>query len=461
MGQIKRYNQSAFPGAAAYAELHARSAFSMLDGAALPETLARRAAELGLSAIALTDLDDVGGAVRFAEACAEHGVRPIFGAELSLAEAGRAPVVLLCEDLEGWSNLCTLITRARADSPRGEPASSLERLAARARGLVCLGGGTEGAVARSPALAGPLAEIFAGRFYLEVHDHARHDDARRGAETIALARRLGVPWVVTSDARHASHDDKLVHDALRCLLHERTLASAGELLFPNASRRVRSPSALASIFAGAPEGLARTLEVAERAALDLVRDARFSLPQFQFTDGTVAGDDHLAALAREGLRERGSTSAHEAQLAHELAVVRRLGLAGFFLVVWDLVRFARSRAILAQGRGSAANSVLCYALGITAVDPVRGGLLFERFLSEGRAGAPDVDLDVAHRDREEVLQYLYARWGREHAAMVCETIAWRAKSAVRDAARVLGLSAELGDRLAREVASAVAHDGPR
>ncbi|MGE0786439.1 MAG: DNA polymerase III subunit alpha [Sandaracinaceae bacterium] len=446
-----------------YVELHARSAFSMLDGASLPETLAERAAGLGIGALALTDLDDLGGAVRFSEACAEHGVRPIFGAELTLESGGS--LVLLCEDRRGWRNLSALISQAR-ERPRGVPAVSLDALAARADGLVCLGGSRDGpldaARARGAdderALAGALAEIFARRFYVEVNDHALIEDVDRTRACLDLARRLDLPWVVAADARHALARDKIVHDTLRCLKHRCTLDQAGDLLFPNDARRLRSPAEIARAFRDAPEGVWRTLEVAERCRFAL-SELRPTLPRFDVDDP----DAFLAARVLDGARRRYGarfTDAHRAQIDHELDVIRRLGLAGYFLIVWDIMRFARTRGVMGQGRGSAANSVVCYCLEITCVDPIAGGLLFERFLSEGREEPPDIDVDLAHQDRERVLAYVYERYGRSHAAMVCTVVRWRARSAVRDAARVLGLPQEIADRLAAEVGPSVPTDGP-
>ncbi|MGF1469645.1 MAG: DNA polymerase III subunit alpha [Sandaracinaceae bacterium] len=455
------------PGAA-YVELHARSAFSFLDGASRPEDLARHAADLGLTALALTDLDDLGGVVRFDEGCREHGVRPVFGAELTLREpAGpEGRVVLLVESATGWANLSTLITRARLDRPRGEPGVPFEVLAAHAAGLVCLDGGREGALAgleadRAAARAGRLAEVFADRFYLEVHDHALLADVAVTRARLALARRLALPWVVTGDVRHARARDKAVHDALLCLKHRTTLDAAGDLLFPNDARRLRSPSEVARAWREEPAGVWRTVEVADRCRFRL-RELRPTLPRFPLPAGAKDADGLLETRVLEGARRRYGrpTDRHRQQLRHELEVIRRLGLAGYFLIVDDVVRFARARGILAQGRGSAANSAVCYCLGITAVDPVGHELLFERFLSEGRGEPPDIDLDLAHQEREAVLQYVYERYGREHAAMVCTVITWRARSAVRDAARVLGLPAEVGDRLAREVGRPVPTAGP-
>ncbi len=444
-----------------YVELHARSAFSFLDGASTPEQLARRAVEVGLDTLALTDLDDVGGSVRFAEACRREGLRPIFGAEVTLDRGGT--LVLLCESLKGWESLTRLITDARREA-RGWPQTSLDRLA-QTRGLVCLSGGRGGAVERSNdpyALAGTLHEIFGDAFYLEASDHALVEDVARTCRLLDLAKRLGVPWLVSSDVRHAAPQDKPIHDALVCLKHRVSLDEAGDRLFPNDARHLHAPSSVHRRWQGNPAGVLRTLEVAERCRFRLLDDLRPRLPRFPLPEGVADGDALLETLARKGFRRRypRPTDIHEAQLRRELDLIRDLGLAGYFLIVHDIVRFASERDILVQGRGSAANSVVCYCLGITAVDPIGFDLLFERFLSEGRGEPPDIDIDIAHHDREDVLQYVYDRYGRDHAAMVCETITWRGKSTVRDAARALGFPPQLGDALARQVGHTIPGDAP-
>ncbi|NOY94081.1 MAG: DNA polymerase III subunit alpha, partial [Deltaproteobacteria bacterium] len=450
-----------------YVELHTHSAFSFFDGSATPEALVRRASELGLSSVALTDRDDLGGVVRFASSCEDAGVVPIVGAEVSLD--GHGCVVLLAQDACGYRNLSGLITRGRMQSERGLPSVGLHALDAHHGGLVCLSGGREGRLewlrdrrgARASfELAGQLAEIFEGAFYLELNDHGLNEDVRRAQDTLALARRLDLPWLVTGDVRYARADDKAIHDALICIAQQTSLPEAGDRLFPSAGRRLRSAREMRQLFRHAPEGVTRTLEVAERCRFRLLEDLRPGLPRFPLPRGVKDGDALLRALVEEGLRRRypKTTTRHRAQVEHELTTIRHLELAGYFLIVHDIVRFARSVDVLVQGRGSAANSVVCYCLGITSVDPIGLDLLFERFLSEGRSEPPDIDLDIAHQRREEVLQYVYDRYGRDHAAMVAETITYRAKSAVRDAARVVGLPLDVANRLAKEVGHRVATD---
>lgn len=483
----------------AYAELHCHSTFSLLDGASDPERLVERAVALGLTALALTDHDDVGGAVRFATAARTAGLPGLLGAELTVdvpLPAGmsataahalparvtaadgtsrlRTHLVCLAESREGWGSLCTLITRARLDHPRGEPRVTLEQLAENARGLFALTGCPRGWVPQLLALGGPhavggagatltraeatrlardaagtLAGIFDRRLAIECWDHALPEERALVAELIPLARALDLPWVVTNDVHYALPRGRIAHDVLCALRHGATLDQMGTRLRPNGEWYLKGAAQLAARWAGHEEGLAATLAVAERCAFRL-EALKPALPRFPLPGG-VGEDEYLERLVEAGAQERWGwrrTAKHDRQIAHELTLIAKLGLSGYFLIVWDIVRFARREGILCQGRGSAANSAVCYCLGITAVDPIKLELLFERFLSEERAEAPDIDIDFAHRERERVLQYVYARYGREHAAMVCEHITWRGRSAVRDAARVLGFSPEQAGVLA-------------
>ena len=454
-----------------YAELHCHSCFSLLDGAALPEVLVARAMELGLAALALTDHDDLGGAVRFASAAREVGLPGLIGAELTVAIPHRGddgtPLLthlpLLAESRDGYANLATLITLARADAARrGEPSVSLDQLASHASGLFALTGCPRGWVATLAArgdmdgsceAAAMLIDIFDRRVAIECWDHGLLEERDTTRRLIDVARALDIPWVVTNDVHYARARDRIVHDVLACLRHQRPLDQMGTRLRPNGEWYLKGAAQIARRWRGNLDGVRATIAIAERCAFRL-DDLRPMLPAFPLPAG-VSDDEYLARLVEQGARERWGppnterrTAAHDKQLAHELTLVGKLGLAGYFLIVWDIVRFARREGILCQGRGSAANSAVCYCLGITAVDPIRLGLLFERFLSEERSEAPDIDIDFAHRERERVLQYVYERYGRDHAAMVCEQITYRGKSAVRDAARVLGFSVEQADSLA-------------
>jgi len=476
-----------------YAELHCHSGFSLLDGASNPEDLLARAAALGMPAVALTDHDDFGGAVRWAEAGAEHGVAAIIGVELTVGTrresddrssrpaappdhcapvrpcvrasvrpcAGAPPshLTLLAMTDAGYANLSRLVTLARSGE-RGAPAATWDAVAQHTEGVFCLTGCPHGDVPQLLARGdeagarerlGWLANVFGGNVAVECWDHALASERAVVPELIALAGALDLPWLVTNDVHYATPKGRLVHDVLTCLRHGTTLDQAGTLLRPNGEWYLRRPERLAHRWRHYPEGLAATLAVAERCTFRMGHLTP-ALPAFPTPPG-VNADEYLASLVAGGARERYGdrlTERHRRQLRHELAVIQRVGLADYFLIVWDIVREANRLGVLAQGRGSAANSAVCYCLGITAVDPIGMELLFERFLSEDRREPPDIDVDFAHRDREQIIQYVYRRYGRDHAAMVCEAICFRGRSAVRDAARVLGFSVQQAERLADE-----------
>ncbi len=482
-----------------YIELHCHSVFSLLDGASEPEELVARAVALGMPALALTDHDDLGGAVRFAQAARELDLAGILGAELTV-HVGNEPthLVLLAESREGYGNLSTLITRGRMDTTRGDPAVTLDTLARHTRGLYALSGCPSGWVpqrlaagdrAGATEAVATLLDLFGGALAIECWDHRLPEEQALVRQLIPLARSFNIPWVVTNDVHYAMPRGRLVHDVLTAIRHQKQLDEMGTRLRPNGEWYLRSADQMRRRWQLDDAGLRNTLGIAERCTFRL-EDLKPALPDFPLPPGVTA-DDYLYQLVMQGANERirpeargqrpeerpmiknqrsGNTTIHDSrftihqlpqryqeQIDHELALIRKLGLAGYFLIVWDIVRFARRTGVLCQGRGSAANSVVCYCLGITAIDPVKMELLFERFLSEERREAPDIDIDFAHRDREEVLQYVYQRYGREHAAMVCEHITFRGRSAVRDAARVLGFSVEqanvlstLADRFSAE-----------
>jgi error-prone DNA polymerase len=445
-----------------YTELHCHSGFSLGDGASTPESLAARAAELGYCALALTDHDDVGGMVRFSRACEEAGVRPIPGVELTLADGSH--LTLLAEDERGWRNLSSLVSQGRTGSPRGRPGVPVDDLAARAAGLVALSGCLRGRVpallreeryAEARVAAGTFRDIFGERFHLELWDHRTHAEASLCADLLDVARALEIPWTVTHDVHYAEAAQRRVHDLLVANRLGLTLAEAERrgVLRPSAEWCLQPPTLMAERWRALPEGIRRTQEVAERCRFRLL-DLRPAPPCFPLPAAWPDADAYLAHLARDGLRQRlGRLSPrHQRQLDHELATIRQLGIADHFLIVWDICRFARESGILCQGRGSAANSLVCYALRVTAVDPVAHDLLFERFVSVERPEPPDIDIDFAADEaRERVLQYVYARYGRAHAAMVCTHVEFRGRSAIREAMRGLGFPAKTADRLAKQL----------
>ncbi len=450
-----------------YAELHAHSCFSLLDGAALPEVLVARAKELGLHALAITDHDELGGSVRFATAAREAELDGIIGAELTVQVGDgddelMTHLPLLAETREGYGNLSTLVTLGRKQA-RGSPFVTLDQLASHARGLFALTGcprgwvptlATAGQMDAACEAAANLMDIFGrDRIAIECWDHGLPEERETTSRLIDIAQALEIPWVVTNDVHYARARDRMVHDVLVSLRHKLPLDQMGTRLRPNSEWYLKGAAQVMRRWRHAPQGVHATIDIADRCRFRLDQ-LEPTLPEFALPHG-VSANEYLARLVEHGAHERWGdpgtahrTAAHDTQLAHELSLIAKLGLAGYFLIVWDIVRFARRKGILCQGRGSAANSAVCYCLGITAVDPIKLQLLFERFLSEERTEAPDIDIDFAHREREDVLQYVYEKYGREHAAMVCEQITYRGRSAVRDAARVLGFSVEQADSLA-------------
>ncbi|MCS5626828.1 MAG: PHP domain-containing protein, partial [Planctomycetes bacterium] len=433
-----------------YIELGVRSAFSFLEGSSLPEDLVGRAAALDHSALALADTDGLTGAPRFHKSALAFGLRSMIGARVTLQGVGRrrrktdpppasGPVMLLVKDRRGYRNLCRILTQGHASYEKPWSRVQSQSLREHASGLICL--------VRDPPLAAPMRDIFAADAFVELWRHADPDEERLNRMLLAT----DLPPVATGDVRHASPKGKRLLDALTCLRHGVKLAEAGRLLLPNAERQLHSPAEMAERFSDLPEALNHTLAIAERCEFALC-DLGYEFPDFPLGTGeTPAGK--LRDLVQTGARERagGRISAKaRRQIDHELAMIHRLGLEGYFLIVWDIVRECRSRGILAQGRGSAANSLVCYALGITAIDPIRYELLFERFLSEERGEWPDIDIDLPSGDRrEEILQYVYQRYGPHGAGMTANVISYRPRSAVREMGKVLGLAVEQIDRLAK------------
>lgn len=429
-------------------ELRARSAFSFDDGVLAPEAVAETAVALGYDTVALCDTADLGGAVRFALAAERQGLRPLVGGALRVDDA---EVVLLPTGPQGWRHLVTLVTRARLLAPRGRPAVAFANVAARADDLLALVGGPLGPVARAWRAGGPAAarralarwrEAFGDRLAVDLHLHPSGPlaAATQGALRTA-AEALGVLWTVAHEPRYRDAAGRLAHDlrtALRLGLPYALALRRGRLR-PHGDWTWRRPAEIALRARGLEAGLDASRALAERAAFHLAW-LRPPLPRFPVADE----DAFLRARVEEGARERWGrlTDRHRARLEHELAVIRRLGYAGFFLLMWEICREARARGILCQGRGSAANSAVAYCLGITAIDPVRHGLLFERFLSEARADggteAPDIDVDFEAHRREEMLAYVYARYGRERAALTATTQLYHGPSAAADLLRALG-----------------------
>jgi error-prone DNA polymerase len=446
-----------------FVELHAQSAFSFLEGAEQPETIAQEAARRGMSAVALVDRDGVYGAARFHRAAVDAGIRALLGSELTLADGARLP--LLVEDREGWQNLCRVITAAKLGAPKGRTALTLQNLAPYAAGLVCLTGGARGPLAaavrrgdRESARRGldRLIGIFGrANTFVEVQRHFDRAQERDLERLVTLAREARVPLLATNQPLYARPGGRAVADVFTCLREKTDLDHAGRRLLASNERRLRDAGEMREAFHDLPEAVAVSSELALRLGFTL-KDLGYRFPEFPLPPGS-SPLAHLRDLTARGVRARYGAHGPLAQRArrqveHELAMIGRLDLAGYFLIVWDIVEFCRTHDILVQGRGSAANSAVCYALGITAVDPVGMELLFERFLSESRGEWPDIDLDLPSGERRErVIQYVYQRYGRLGAGMTANVISYRGRSAAREVGKVLGLPAEMQDRLARLV----------
>lgn len=443
----------------AYAELHCWSNFTFLQGAAHPEELVDCAASLNLRALALTDRDGLYGSVRFSKAAKSAGLDAVCGSELSMEDGSR--LVLLIQNETGYAHLVELISVAQMRGTKCDARLRLEDLSSRTDGLFALSGGTGGAIERAIIAGEPeraaqsaqtLRDLFPGRFYLELQHHLRPEDACLVKRMVQLAQRLQIPYVATNGVVYAVREDARLADVLTCVKHKTTLQKAGMLLRSNAEFYLKSPSMMARVFSPYPQAIRNTIEIAERCTFRL-ETLRGQFPTFALPEGETSAQTYLRTLVCRGAKERYGRpldSKVERQLEYELGIIARLDLAGYFLIVWDIVRAAAELNVLCQGRGSAANSAVCYALGITAVDPVGGGLLFERFLSEERREVPDIDIDFAHQDRERIIQYVYNRYGREHAAMAAEVITYRTRSALRDVGKALGLSVAQVDQVVRE-----------
>jgi error-prone DNA polymerase len=446
--------------AAGYAELHCWSNFTFLQGGSHPEELVERAVELGLGALALTDRDGLYGTVRFAAHARTLGLAAIVGSELTFEDGTR--IVLLVEDRRGYTHLCDLISAAQMRGRKGDARLRIDDLEGRTGGLIALSGGSFGRVeralaedrTRALAEARHLHALFAGDFYIELQQHLTAEETRRNLQLVQLAHDAGVDLVATNGAAYARKEHAPLADALNCVKHKTNLEQARTdyRLRANTEYYLKSAAQMRRLFSAYPAAVDRSVELARRCAFRLER-LTGQFPLFP-VPGEKTPQTYLRELVYAGAAGRYPLPLAPRvvqQLEHELAVIAKMGLAGYFLIVWDIVRAAHELKVLCQGRGSAANSAVCYALGITAVDPIGMELLFERFMSEERDEIPDIDIDFAHQDRERVIQYVYDRYGRANAAMVAEVITYHARSALRDLGKALGLSLEQVDAVAREV----------
>jgi error-prone DNA polymerase len=464
-----------------YVELHARSAFSFLEGASLPEVLIQQAAHLEMPAMALLDRNGVYGAPRFHMEAQKRGVRAHIGAELAVSDLGQrlrpatylphqhpaesVRLPLLAESRIGYQNLCRLITRFKLrESTKAEGSALTSDFEEYSEGLVCLTGGGEGPLAAALADGGydaaqqtveRLVNIFGPRnVYVELQRHFDREEEHRNRAAIRIARSLNLPLLATGGINYATQYEREVLDVFTCIRHGATLDTAGRLLTMNAERYLRSAREMRQLFYDYPDAISNTRELSARLQFELT-GLGYEFPAYPVSSGETM-DSFLRKRVEEGMRRRYVPKNDPAlyakatqQAERELRLIKRLGLAGYFLIVWDIVRFCKDNGILIQGRGSAANSVVCYALEITIVDSVGLDLLFERFLSEERGEWPDIDLDLpSETDRERAIQYVYQRYGELGAAMTANVTTYRNRSASREAGKALGFDQETAGRLA-------------
>jgi len=440
-----------------YTELHARSAFSFLEGASVPEEMATACARQGMSAMAVLDRDGVYGAPRFYLAAKKSSVKAHIGAEATSAWGWRYP--LLVESREGYQNLCRLITRMKLRARKGEGHVEREELADLHAGLICLTGGEEGPLAAALQQGGvaqgtecvrQLCDLFGRKnVYVELQRHYGREEEARNQAAVEIARKLSLPLLATNGVCHATPDERELLDVFTCIRHHRVLATAGRLLCRNSERHLKSPAEMERLFADLPEAIANTQKLSSRLEFAL-NDLGYEFPKYPVPEGS-SQMQFLRERTYEGVISRYGSENEKVrkQIDRELALIEKLDLPGYFLIVWDIVRFCREKNILVQGRGSAANSAVCYALGITAVDPVGMELLFERFLSEERGEWPDIDLDLPSGDqRERAIQYVYERYGKLGAAMTANVISYRGRSAAREIGKALSFDPETLGRLA-------------
>jgi error-prone DNA polymerase len=425
--------------------MRASSAFSFLDGASLPEDLIATAAERGVPAMALVDRNGVYGAPRFYTAAKKAGVRALVGAELEMD--GEQRISLLVGNRTGYKNLCKLITAGAMGKPKGEARYTWELIEQYAEGLHCL-------TRDDPEVVDRIAGIFQGRTHLELQRHRIREEEHRNQTLMALARRMRLPLIATNGVRYARPENKELHDVLTCIREGQNVDNAGRLLGANRERHIKSAEEMSALFADLPAAIDHAWELSN--ALDFtLADLGYQFPDYPLP----AGETSMSFLRKISWnaamsRFRPFEERAQRQIEKELNMIEKLDLPGYFLIVWDIVQFCNREKILVQGRGSAANSAVCYALGITAVDPVKMELLFERFLSEERGEWPDIDLDLPSGDqREKVIQHVYAKYGVHGSAMTANVITYRDRSAAREVGKALGYSLEQVDKLSKCVST--------
>ncbi len=429
-----------------YAELRCRTNYSFLEGASHPDELVSRAAELGLAALAITDRNSVAGVVRAHVAAREAGLKLLIGSEITPTDG--TPLVLLATDRAAYGRLCRLITRGRRRADKGACLLTVDDVAEHADGLLACVPLRPVIDCGSHDMPGRYRDIFADRCYALAEQHGGPHDRMLLHRMKRLAEQGGLPLVAANDVHYHDARRQPLQDVITAIRHGCRVDELGGRRFPNAERRLKSADEMRRLFADFPEAVERTQEVADRCRFSL-EELRYEYPEELCPEGREPFE-YLQELTWQGAAVRypdGIPERVRNLLRHELSLIRELRYESYFLTVWDLVRFARERRILCQGRGSAANSAVCYCLGVTAVDPDRFETLFERFISRERNEPPDIDIDFEHERREEVIQYIYRRYGRERAGMTATVITYRTRSAIRDVGKALGFSLDCIRRL--------------
>jgi error-prone DNA polymerase len=441
-----------------YCELHTRSAFSFLSSGSQPQRLIDRAAEVGLGTIALLDRDTVAGAVRFHFEAKECGIKPIIGSEITMDDGSLLPLVPL--NVEGYRNLSKLITTIKLRNKKGEHFATREDIEQHSAGLMCFTGGADGFLHRSIKHGSGqmnlawLNYVFENRLYVELQRHHLRHEENINQQLLGLAHKLRLPFFASNGAYYADETDRELFDVFTCIKNHTNIYDAGKLLSENNERYLKSGREMSLLFADLPEAVEVTQEIADRVDFSM-EELSYIFPDYPLKTGETM-DKVLRQKAIERSHERYRDKAWPIRsqvlnrLEKEFRIIEMKKLAGYFLIVTDISDFCKEQKILSQGRGSAANSVVCYALGITAVDPIQHNLLFERFLSEKYEQYPDIDIDLpSGDDREAVIQSVYEKYGARGSAMTANVICYRGKSAVREVGKTFGFGTEVLDRLSR------------
>ncbi len=446
-----------------YAELHCHTHYSFLNGTSSPAELTERAVQLGLTGMALTDDNGLYGVIPFIKKCKELDLTSIVGALIAVEPNDK--ILLLCENLTGYHNLSRLITRAQENQPKGQSLASLNDVSELSDGIICLVGGKEGNIStllknQEMSAAKIQLDVYRQIFghdytFVELTNNLQPGDSRLCQQLYKLALGFSLPCVATNNVRYATHDGAKLYDVLRCIKHKVKIDQSDGIRPKNHQHYLKSPQEMTALFSHNPQALQNTQSIVERCHFEL-DFSQHRLPDFPVPTGHST-DSYLVMLCKALLHKKydAVTTEIRTRLHEELALIERLRLSGYFLVVWDIVAFARAQSIPIQGRGSAANSLVAYLLDITTVDPIAHQLFFGRFLNENKTTIPDIDLDIAASrnsalaDREDVIQYVYQKYGFEYVALTCTFTTYGAKGAIREVGKVFGIPNHLLERMSR------------